>query len=430
MAGLLKTLVLLLVGLLMLVTDAKAQVIDASGDEICSCSPTILQFTLDFAGSCPGNIDENENDAIAQTTCDILVVSPDNQSNTQPVVVDTITILELNQNDVINSTLLQGPFADGDIIEYASISSYRNLTETYFPFGLQLILNGENSDIVTVINAIAIDYETSECNEWPVFQSDSAIGWIQIVRILSVLICEIGVKVLLMCHASYLMQDTVQDAAQMYCPAAPALPSAAPSLPPVVETTVAPVMSTTTTTALVSVTTAVPPVTDTTTAVPPGTETTTVVPGGTSAGPPIEGTTSAAPVDVPASSTAGPPSSLPATTDPGTATTAGPPVDGPIVSTTAVPPVDAPATATPVAATTSAPVAGGSTQPPVDGGTTEPPVPVAGPTIPPVDQPTRQPTPDEPPIPLPPIMFPTVDSPTLESDPPPATFSESEEDQP
>lgn len=81
---------------------------------------------------------------------------------------------------VINSTTLRGPFTDGEVITYASISSYANLTEAYFPFGIQMTLTGENSDGATVINALAVEY-TNECDEWPVYPPDAQIGWVGMV---------------------------------------------------------------------------------------------------------------------------------------------------------------------------------------------------------------------------------------------------------
>lgn len=167
-----------LVGLALLASGINAQVETESGEELCSCSPTVFSFTLDFGATCPGNV--VADDAIASVGCDVIVAAQD-QSNQQPVLVESITILELNNNDVNNSTILKGPFDNGDVIEYASISSYRNLTETYFPFGLQITVNAENSDYVAVFNTISIEYDTSECDVWPVFPTGSTVGWIEIV---------------------------------------------------------------------------------------------------------------------------------------------------------------------------------------------------------------------------------------------------------
>lgn len=163
-----------------LISGANAQI---PGSDLCSCSPTVFAFTLNFAASCPGNLVNADgdpiNDAINDQSCFTTVVS-DNPDNRQPVIVDTVTILELNMDAVINSTTLRGPFEDGDVITYASISSYNNLTEAYFPFGIQMTLTGENSDGATVISAVAIEY-TNNCDEWPVYPPDAQIGWVEIV---------------------------------------------------------------------------------------------------------------------------------------------------------------------------------------------------------------------------------------------------------
>ena len=138
---------------------------------------------MDFSASCPGNLADANGDpingAVNDLSCFTTVVSED-PSNRQPTIVDTVTILELNMDAVINSATLRGPFQDGDVIEYASISSYGNLTATYFPFGIQLTLTGANADNMTVINAVAIEY-TNACDEWPVYPPDSTIGWVNIV---------------------------------------------------------------------------------------------------------------------------------------------------------------------------------------------------------------------------------------------------------
>lgn len=166
--------------LALVVTGANAQI---EGTDLCSCSPTVFSFTLDFAGTCPGNLvnadGEPINEGIGDQSCFTTVISQD-PNNRQPVVIDTVTILELNMDAVINSTTLSGPFANGDVITYSSISSYGNLTETYFPFGLQMTLNGENSDGATVINAVAIEY-TNDCEVWPIYPDGSTIGWVDIV---------------------------------------------------------------------------------------------------------------------------------------------------------------------------------------------------------------------------------------------------------
>jgi hypothetical protein len=162
--------------LALIVSGATAQIQGESG-ELCSCSPTVFSFKLDLAASCPGNLEGS--DGIIDIACTTTVLAEDT-SNEQPVLVDTVTILELNMNEVINSTTLSGPFLDGDVITYASISSYANLTDTYFPFSITLILTAENSDGVTVVNAVSIDY-TNECDVWPVYPPDATIGWVGIV---------------------------------------------------------------------------------------------------------------------------------------------------------------------------------------------------------------------------------------------------------
>lgn len=176
--GILQTAAVLV--LTMIVSGVNSQI---EGTDLCSCAPTVFNFTLDFASSCPGNLKDEDGDpinrAINDSTCFFTVLAAD-PSNVEPVIVETVIILELNQDTVINSTTLQGPFGDGDVITYASISSYNNLTEAYFPYGLQITMTGKNSDDNTLINAVGIEY-TNDCDEWPVYPPDAQIGWIDIV---------------------------------------------------------------------------------------------------------------------------------------------------------------------------------------------------------------------------------------------------------
>jgi hypothetical protein len=138
----------------------------------------VFNFTFSYGSTCPGNV--NLNDGIADSSCLVVAISETDPSDQVPVTIETITILELNMNSVITKTTLQGPFEDGDTVEYASISSYRNLTETYFPSGLQVISQGLNVAGDTVINTWAIKY-TGNCDFEPVFEEDAQIGWIEIV---------------------------------------------------------------------------------------------------------------------------------------------------------------------------------------------------------------------------------------------------------
>jgi hypothetical protein len=165
----------------LMVSGVNSQI--AGTTDLCSCSPTVFNFTLDFAGTCPGNLVDADGDpingGINESTCFVTVLAANN-TNEIPVIIESAILLELNDDIVINSTTLEGPFGDGEVFTYAAISSYNNLTEYYFPFSLQITLVGENSDGITVVNTVAIVY-TNDCGAWPVFPPDAQIGWIGIV---------------------------------------------------------------------------------------------------------------------------------------------------------------------------------------------------------------------------------------------------------
>ncbi len=118
---------------------------------LCSCSPTVFAFMLNFSTSCPGNLVDHEgnlvNDAIGDQGCFTTVVGGDSR-NSQPIHVETVTIQELNmERDIpVKSTTLRGPFEDGDMLTYEYISLYANLTTVYyFPFVLQMTSSSETS---------------------------------------------------------------------------------------------------------------------------------------------------------------------------------------------------------------------------------------------------------------------------------------------
>jgi hypothetical protein len=409
MKAILKTVALLFV---LVVSSSRAQIETEEGDEICSCSPTVFRFTMNFAGTCPGNLDVG--DGIANNDCQTLVLGPD-QGDTSPVIIDTLTILELNDDEVINSTTVTGPFADGDAIVYASISSYRNLTEFYFPVGLEMTLTGENENQETIVNIVSIRYDTSECGVWPVIPPDTIIGWVDFA--------------------------TVEDALRLYCPEAPATPTVSPTEAPVetvIPTTsptvatpsVAPADTTVPTTTGPAATPSVAPV-DTT--VP-----TTTGPAATPSVAPVETTvpTTTSPVATP--SVAPAETTVPMTTSPVEAPSAVPvatvtPTTTTPVETPSASPVDTilPTTTTPIETPSEAPVTpppAAVTDPPASTPTaSNPPVTPSpalepGPTLPPSPV-APQPTPDEPPQPLPPVLFPTIDAPTVDyPDLPPSKY--------
>lgn len=163
-----------------LVSPVKAQVPSGA----CSCSPTVFNFTLDLDLSCPGNLVEPDgapsNEGILNITCRTAVLSE--STDEVPVVIDSVTVRELNADSVINSQEFLGPFSDGDVITFESISATEQLTDVLFPFALRLDLFGENADGATVVNTFTVLY-TADCDEWPVYPEGATVGWVEIVSI-------------------------------------------------------------------------------------------------------------------------------------------------------------------------------------------------------------------------------------------------------
>jgi hypothetical protein len=142
--------------------------------DLCSCSPTVFTFTISYDTTCAEQT-VVENGGIAETSCIATAVAED-PSDRVPVSIDTMLIIELTENIVIKSTTLEGPFNDGDTVVYNSVSTFRNLTDSYFPSGLQVTLQGLNAANTILISTWGVEY-TNDCSFEPVFEEDAQIGW-------------------------------------------------------------------------------------------------------------------------------------------------------------------------------------------------------------------------------------------------------------
>jgi hypothetical protein len=162
--------------LLAIVSSAMAQV---PGTVACTCSPTMFTFTLNFLGTCPGEV--MASDSIERTSCvvsdrDFMSVSPE-----IPVTVTSIVILEfgLALNE-LSRTIIPGPFQDGESFEFTSIIARQAFEDNDAIRVLQIAVNGVNENQVPIRNSLGVVY-TNACGVQPVFMFSDNFGWIVFV---------------------------------------------------------------------------------------------------------------------------------------------------------------------------------------------------------------------------------------------------------
>ena len=119
------------------IEEQKQAIIGAS---ICSCSPSVYEFTLDFSLSCPtsptsnsssaiggdGKVEgeDNENAVIDATTCRIIKYGGQSIKDVKPVGAHSIEILELGQKlQIMKQVKVPGAnFGDGYTFKYTSVT--------------------------------------------------------------------------------------------------------------------------------------------------------------------------------------------------------------------------------------------------------------------------------------------------------------------
>ena len=168
------TLGLLLAGLV----ETTAQII---GEELCACSPSFYEFTLDFDLVCPGNVTENK--AVDETSCVITPFGDPSVTDLVPVLVETIDILELDQGlRVLVQENIVGSFSNGDTFNYTSLAAGPGdiVDPADIPRAIQINMVGRNQFNEALINVYIITF-TNGCGAYPVLEEDQAIGWTSFV---------------------------------------------------------------------------------------------------------------------------------------------------------------------------------------------------------------------------------------------------------
>ena len=168
------------------------------GTDICICSPSTYEFTLDFTLTCPpptNNVATGiDNGSIEETSCFITQEIAGTITDFTPVEVDTIEILELDQEFVqIGSSTEYGgptnpPFLNGDTISYTtkSATTMPVTIDEEIPKAIQLLMRGRNVLNQPIQNVYLITF-SNDCNAYPTLDIGESIGWTVFVSIFRLL---------------------------------------------------------------------------------------------------------------------------------------------------------------------------------------------------------------------------------------------------
>ena len=168
------------------------------GTDICICSPSTYEFTLDFTLTCPpptNNVATGiDNGSIEETSCFITQEIAGTITDFTPVEVDTIEILELDKDFVQigssteyggGSTTSSTPFVNGDTISYTTKSATTSsIDKEILPKAIQLLLRGRNVLNQPIQNSYLITF-SNDCNanSYPTLEIGESIGWTVFVSI-------------------------------------------------------------------------------------------------------------------------------------------------------------------------------------------------------------------------------------------------------
>ena len=150
-----------------------------TAQDICSCTPLVYEWRLDFNRTCvPTNVTVGRNKGISEVFCSIEAFNP-NQSdivitNVAPVKVVSYQIIELSleltpmkSDSSANVTLVQG-----DSITFSSLTA---VDPSEYSGGFQVSLLGINSDLESIVLEWLVRY-SNLCETIPYSLGDS-IGW-------------------------------------------------------------------------------------------------------------------------------------------------------------------------------------------------------------------------------------------------------------
>ena len=158
------------------------QSIAQKGVNICSCTPLVYKWVLDFDGVCPPpNVRIGTGSSITgikEVSCNTFAQS--GVTDLVPINITRYEILELNrgletQKGVIRSDL---SLKEGDVISFNSESV---AFPSFVSGGLQAELRATNAKGEEIILFFLVRF-TNKCAEEP-FENGDSIGWMKFVRV-------------------------------------------------------------------------------------------------------------------------------------------------------------------------------------------------------------------------------------------------------
>lgn len=165
---------------------ARAQV----GETLCACQPATIDFRFQFDLTCDDRTINHEDGlpGLADSAC--ITNTPDGSdtsvsevASTMPALVDTMQILELDQNQqVVSQTVYDDGYTDGQVISFNStvVTNPDEVNSVTLPSGLAVTITGRNAAGQQLLNSWAVRY-TNDCDIYPVLEPGMQIGWTVLV---------------------------------------------------------------------------------------------------------------------------------------------------------------------------------------------------------------------------------------------------------
>jgi hypothetical protein len=122
-------------------------------------------------------------DAVAATTCMVSPFGDPTVTDLIPVAVQTIDILELNQNlQILVQENIEGNFGNGDTFQYTSYAANPGdvVDPEDIPRAIQINIVGVNAVEQPIINVYLITF-TNNCGAYPVLFDGQSAGWTRFV---------------------------------------------------------------------------------------------------------------------------------------------------------------------------------------------------------------------------------------------------------
>jgi len=151
----------------------------------CVCSPRTFTFRLNFNGSCDVNTIQG-NPGVNGTQCELRGFPLENEvEDKTPVEVAWVTIMEVTAEKNWRQKIYDGPFYDGNTIEYTSMSDSLQpdelLGDQDLPLGFFMKLTGKNAADESLFHGIIWMYNLDNCDAQPITEGD-AIGMFEVVE--------------------------------------------------------------------------------------------------------------------------------------------------------------------------------------------------------------------------------------------------------